>query len=74
MLSVFADARQLLKWTPAWLNAASSRMKSSWSILLARDSAKSVRASTPSTVAFTSDRAALSVAFTPAAEVGSACT
>ena len=33
-----------------------------------------LRASTPSTVAFTSDRAALSVAFTPAAEVSSACT
>ena len=33
-----------------------------------------LRASTPSTVAFTSDSAALSVAFTPAAEVGSACT
>ena len=36
--------RQLLKCTPAWLKCASSRMKSSWSILLARDSAKPVAA------------------------------
>jgi hypothetical protein len=38
------ESRQLLKCTPAWLKCASSRMKSSWSILLARDSAKPVAA------------------------------